>query len=73
MGKSKTHFEQVPLDVVKRIAKDGTSGPVLCALCGYSVVLEKCKIDENGMAVHQDCYVRKVAGNRLARALRTLK
>jgi hypothetical protein len=66
MGKSKTHFEQVSLDVVKKVALGGASAPILCVLCAKPVVLEKCKIDENGMAVHQDCYVGKVAGHRLA-------
>ena len=73
MGKSKTHFEQVPLDVVKKAATDGVPAPVRCALCGKPVVLEKCKIDEAGLAVHQDCYVRKVAGPHLVTASKNPK
>jgi hypothetical protein len=33
----------------------------LCWICGHTVELETCKTDENGMAVHENCYVLKVA------------
>jgi ribosome-binding protein aMBF1 (putative translation factor) len=32
-----------------------------CWLCGKAVKLEDCKIDEHGLAVHEDCYVVRVA------------
>jgi hypothetical protein len=32
-----------------------------CPLCNQLVGLETCKIDEQGRAVHEDCYARKVA------------
>ena len=32
----------------------------ICWICGNRVSLEKCKIDEQGQAVHEDCYVAKV-------------
>ncbi len=32
-----------------------------CWICGNRVSLEKCKIDEHGQAVHEDCYVAKIA------------
>lgn len=31
---------------------------VRCAICARSVTLELSKTDENGKAVHEDCYVR---------------
>ena len=33
----------------------------ICWICGKSVSLENCKIDEHGSAVHEECYVAKVA------------
>ena len=33
----------------------------MCWICGRSVSLESCKIDENGNAVHEECYATKVA------------
>jgi hypothetical protein len=35
--------------------------PLTCWICGMAVSLEDCKSDEQGMAVHEDCYVRKTA------------
>jgi hypothetical protein len=32
-----------------------------CWICGNQVSLEKCKIDEYGQAVHEDCYSVKMA------------
>jgi len=32
-----------------------------CWICGRAVSLESCKIDENGWAMHEECYVAKVA------------
>ena len=31
-----------------------------CALCNNPIKLEKCKTDECGKAVHEECYIRKV-------------
>ena len=33
----------------------------MCWICGRAVSLESCKIDELGNAVHEMCYVAKVA------------
>ena len=30
-----------------------------CSICGWSVTLELSKTDEEGMAVHEFCYVRR--------------
>jgi hypothetical protein len=60
-----THFEQVPLSVVKKIAREkalsSASNLVACVICGAPVELEHCKINENGRAVHEKCYVEKLA------------
>ena len=32
----------------------------LCAVCDRPVVLEAAKTDEQGQAIHEDCYVVKV-------------
>jgi hypothetical protein len=37
-----------------------TTLPV-CWICGKTVALETCKIDEYGKAVHEACYESKIA------------
>jgi hypothetical protein len=32
-------------------------GILVCAICNRLVSLESCKIDENGQAVHESCYI----------------
>lgn len=32
----------------------------LCPICSLPVIIEKCKTDENGKAVHEECYVLKI-------------
>jgi hypothetical protein len=39
----------------------GSEPPLTCWICGMAVSLESCAIDEHGMAVHEDCAVRKTA------------
>jgi len=68
MKKSQTHFEQVPLELAKRAAEAVTPALISCSICGKPVVLEKCKIDEDGHAVHSDCYFHKLAGGRASNA-----
>lgn len=63
MRKSKTHFEQVPLELAKR-AVEATPALISCGICAKPVVLEKCKIDENGHAVHEDCYFHELSSRR---------
>jgi hypothetical protein len=56
----KTHFEQVPLDVVKRIVapdpRESEPGAA-CTICGNRVRFEDSKTDERGRPVHENCYV----------------
>ena len=102
MQKSKTHFEQIPLELVKKIAKgdvpadnlDKNHGAVTtnsswqregpshafaaktpkehlalqlpaqeinCSICRRPVSLETARTDEAGRAVHQECYLLRVA------------
>lgn len=65
MPKARTYFEQVPLELAKQVSLQegaGVSGrrPVACAICGVSIELEHCKINEDGEAVHDNCYFAKV-------------
>ena len=46
-----------PLD---RISPRLRKGQTTCPLCHEPVCLEGCKTDEDGRAIHEDCYVRKV-------------
>jgi hypothetical protein len=38
----------------------------VCVICRESVKLEECKADENGRAVHEECYVSKITRESLA-------
>lgn len=56
----KTYFEQVPLEVAKRIAATElreARGATPCTICGYKVRFEDSKTDERGRPVHENCYV----------------
>jgi hypothetical protein len=64
MPMPKTYFEVVPVEVARQIAarQIATAGAnsVPCVICGNLVALEHCKIDEDGDAVHEECYVSNV-------------
>ncbi len=72
MRKRKTHFEQVPLAMVMKIARQellrARTSLAHCAICGHPVELERCKTDEDGDAVHEDCYVAKLLQPAQAKA-----
>jgi hypothetical protein len=57
----KTTFERIPVALAKKIAElevqQATAGLAFCAVCGGAVPLERCKTDEFGKAVHQNCYM----------------
>jgi len=64
MRKAKTYFEMVPVAIAKQVAQAASgsaASPALCVICGTPVRLEHCKIDENGAAVHDRCYIAKLA------------
>jgi hypothetical protein len=64
MGKANTYFEQVPLAVAIQVAqaeaRSSNNGMARCAICGAPIELERCKIDEDGDAVHDKCYLTKI-------------
>jgi hypothetical protein len=61
MKKSNTHFEQIPIDLVKALVakRDSPAVPMglACRICGHAIHLEDCKTDASGRAVHERCYV----------------
>jgi hypothetical protein len=65
MGRANTIFEQVPIDIVRKIAiRDAghwITDLASCAICGRAVELECCKTDEHGEAVHEKCYAARMA------------
>jgi hypothetical protein len=71
--KTKTHFEQVPISLVAKVATQSSEleqPPVVCSICSQNVMLEQCKIDEHGKPVHENCYVTKLAKSTRLRVLR---
>jgi hypothetical protein len=34
--------------------------PLLCRICGKPVAIETSKADDEGKAIHEDCYVKRV-------------
>jgi hypothetical protein len=65
MNRPTTFFEQVPLALVKKLTQEkswsSAANIVSCVICGTSVELEHCKINEDGRAVHENCYIEKLA------------
>jgi hypothetical protein len=66
MAKAQTRFAQVPLEVAMSAVQKETketrlNNTVVCAICSQLVDLKHCKTDENGNAVHEGCYVEKIA------------
>jgi hypothetical protein len=37
------------------------TSPMICHLCGHQVTITACTVDENGKAVHEECYNRELA------------
>jgi len=42
-----------------------------CWICGKTISLEQCKVDEQGLPVHEECYVAKVVMNANSQNLRS--
>ena len=63
MRRVKTHFEQVPVAIVKIFAETQrpSSSLPMCCLCDRPVEIEHCKTDEHGRAIHEQCYVARLA------------
>ncbi len=64
MRRSKTHFAQIPVAIVKKLAleihDDGLESDIKCSICHKPVSLETTKTDEVGHVVHEECYFLKV-------------
>ena len=50
-------------------AQEPSTQAVVCGICGKTVGLEKCKVDEAGVAVHARCYFEKVSAQNGAKNL----
>jgi hypothetical protein len=63
MRRAKTYFEQVPVTVAKILAgKQHTSSSLpTCCLCDRPIEIEHSKTDEYGRAIHEQCYVARLA------------
>ena len=69
MLRSKRNFEQIPIDVVRRIMRElheKKQSGATCPICGKDVLLETCKIDEYGQGIHEDCAVARLVSNHCA-------
>jgi hypothetical protein len=51
---------------LKRIFRQPHVERPKCPVCDESVALETCKIDEDGRAIHEECYVDKVCSKTCA-------
>lgn len=45
---------------LKRTMRHNKVGRRICPICNEAVTLETCKINEDGQAIHEDCYVGKI-------------
>jgi len=43
-----------------KLPMEGHTASPACWMCGNPVALEECNTDEDGRAVHEQCYVEKV-------------
>ena len=48
---------------LKRTIRQNKVGRPSCPICNEPVSLETCKINEDGQAIHEDCYVEKVSSD----------
>jgi len=53
-------LKQVPRFMTAEMFLRYEDRTVLCWICGECVTLEDCKVDENGQAVHEECYMMVV-------------
>jgi hypothetical protein len=52
--KSRSFFDK------KLLQSDLQERVMLCTICNRPITLENAKIDENGRAVHEECYVNQL-------------
>lgn len=41
--------------------REDTKAPHICWICGHPIPLETCKVDENGLPVHEACQTLKLS------------
>lgn len=51
----------IPNRLLHNIESDGS----MCSLCNRPIRLEDCKIDEDGLPAHEECYVQKVCPTKI--------
>lgn len=77
MKKTKTYFEQIPVEQVKEMIvgfekpadTQITLGmqPILhCRMCRKPVMIETAKTDWDGQAIHEDCYLTSLTQKSMA-------
>jgi len=49
---------------LNRILRHNKRGQMNCPICNEPVSLETSKTDEDGQAIHEECYASKVCGKR---------
>ncbi len=60
MSKPKSDVEQTLQEKGNATQSHTSNGTIPCAICGEPVQLESCKTDEDGSAVHAECYFDKL-------------
>ncbi len=55
-----------PMSPLNRIFRQPHVERPKCPVCNESVALESCKADEDGQAIHEECYVEKVRSKTCA-------
>jgi hypothetical protein len=56
---------------LKRTIRHNKVGRRICPICNEGVTLETCKINEDGDATHEDCYVKKICSELKEKAVPT--
>jgi hypothetical protein len=65
MKNPRMQFETIPVYMAKNAAENSQNNSrfASCAICRQPIELEHCKTDEDGSAVHENCYIEKVGEN----------
>lgn len=79
MRKTRTYFEQVPVEKVKEIlvhlseiqelrpaVSHSLHNVLRCAICSQPVPLETAKTDGYGKAIHEECFLASLRGKTAA-------
>jgi hypothetical protein len=77
MRKTKTYFEQIPVQKVKEMIvgvekqqdaqiAHGAQPILRCRMCRQPVLIETAKTDGDGQAIHEDCYLTSLTQKSMA-------